>query len=256
MNILLFDADELDGDLLRLPEQDRRTRHIVEVLGLGPADELRVGMVNGGMGRARILGMEGDNLVMEVFLAMPPPEPPGIELILALPRPIMLQRILKQATVLGVRRFHLIRSQKVQKSFFQGSVLQAENLRALLRQGLEQAVDTRLPEICIHTRFRPFVEDVLPGLAADTRLLAHPGKGPTLAGLHAARTISAPLLLAIGPEGGWNEHEGGMFREQGFTPFSLGPRILHVDTAVLVLLAQARLLQEISEGRGRMTDDG
>lgn len=249
MNILLFEPAEFDGTLLRLAEQDRRVQHIIQVLRLAPGDDLRVGMVNGRMGTGRILGLQDGWLEMQVSLVAPPPEPPGIELILALPRPIMLQRILKQATVLGVRRFHLIRSQKVQKSFFQGSVLQAENLRALLLQGLEQAVDTRLPEVCIYQQFRPFVEDVLPSLTTASRLLAHPGEGSTLADLHAAGLIGAPLLLAIGPEGGWSEHEVEAFRNQGFTSFSLGPRILHVDTAVLVLLAQVRLLQELSESQ-------
>jgi 16S rRNA (uracil1498-N3)-methyltransferase len=246
MNILLFEPFELAGSLLRLAEQDRRAQHLVHVLGLAPGDDLRVGMLNGKMGTARILGVRDGWLEMQVSLATPPPEAPGIELILALPRPIMLQRILKQATVLGVSRFHLIRSRKVQKSFFQGSVLQAENLRELLLQGLEQAVDTRLPEVCIHNRFRPFVEDVVPTLTAASRLLAHPGEGPTLADLHAAGRTGSPLLLAIGPEGGWSEHEVGSFREQGFACFSLGPRILHVDTAVLVLLAQVRLLQNLA----------
>jgi RsmE family RNA methyltransferase len=255
MNILLFEPAELDGSLLRLAEQDRRAQHIAKVLRLAPGDDLRVGVLNGRMGTARILGSKNGRLEMEVSLAAPPPDLPGIELILALPRPIMLQRILKQATVLGVRRFHLIRSQKVQKSFFQGSVLQAANLRELLLQGLEQAVDTRLPEVQIHSRFRPFVEDVVPTLPAASRLLAHPGEGPTLAELYGAGRIGSPLLLAIGPEGGWSEHEVGSFREQGFTCFSLGPRILHVDTAVLVLLAQVQLLQEISEDRGQRTED-
>jgi len=245
MNILLFEPEELAGSLLCLAEQDRRVQHIVQVLGLAPGDDLRVGMLNGNMGTARILGLRNGRLEIEVSLATPPPVPTGIELILALPRPIMLQRILKQATVFGVSRFHLIRSQKVQKSFFQGSVLQAENLRELLLQGLAQAVDTRLPEVCIHNRFRPFVEDVVPTLKATSRLLAHPVAGPNLAHLHATDRIGSPLLLAIGPEGGWSEHEVGAFRDQGFTSFSLGPRILHVDTAVLVLLAQLQLLQDL-----------
>ena len=249
MNILLFEPDELNGSLLSLVEQDRRARHIVQVLKLASGDDLRVGMLNGDMGTARILELKKGRVEMEVTLSTSPPALPGVELLLALPRPIMLQRILKQATVLGVRRFHLIRAQKVQKSFFQGSVLQAENLRELLLQGLEQAVDTRLPEVRLHHRFRPFVEDVLPTLPAASRLLAHPGSSSTLADLYTAGRVDTPLLLAVGPEGGWSEHEVGSFREQGFTCFSLGPRILHVDTAVLVLLAQVRLLQELSGDR-------
>ncbi|MCI5151399.1 MAG: hypothetical protein D3916_18805, partial [Candidatus Electrothrix sp. MAN1_4] len=89
-----------------------------------------------------------------------PPSTSAVELILALPRPIMLQRILKQATVMGIRRLHLIRSAKVEKSFFQTPVLEPEKIRELLLEGLTQAMDTCLPEVHIHRRFKPFVQDV------------------------------------------------------------------------------------------------
>lgn len=158
MNLLLFEAEELAGTLLRLAAADRRALHITRVLGLGPGDQLRVGMVNGNMGTGRIQSCEGGGFVIEVHLASPPPILPEIELILALPRPIMLQRILKQATVLGVRRFHLIRSQRVQKSYFQTTLLQPQAVRQLLLQGLEQAVDTRIPGT--DTGFPPFLRRV------------------------------------------------------------------------------------------------
>ncbi|MCI5129808.1 MAG: 16S rRNA (uracil(1498)-N(3))-methyltransferase, partial [Candidatus Electrothrix sp. AUS3] len=44
---------------------------------------------------------------------------------------------------MGVRRFHLIRSAKVEKSFFQTPVLQPDKIKELLLEGLTQAVDTR-----------------------------------------------------------------------------------------------------------------
>ncbi|MCI5118968.1 MAG: RsmE family RNA methyltransferase, partial [Candidatus Electrothrix sp. LOE1_4_5] len=53
------------------------------------------------------------------------------------------------------------------------------------------------------------------------------------------------ILLAVGPEGGWNDFEVENFLEQGFSAFSLGNRILHVDTAVVALLAQLQLLRAI-----------
>ncbi|MCW5204744.1 RsmE family RNA methyltransferase, partial [Desulfobulbus sp. N2] len=55
------------------------------------------------------------------------------------------------------------------------------------------------------------------------------------------------ILLAIGPEGGWNDFEVNSFLEQGFLPFSMGNRILHVDTAVVALLAQLQLLRIIQQ---------
>ena len=246
MNLLLFEPEELTGELLQLPVGDRRAQHISRVLELGPGAELRVGMVNGDMGTGRILNCRDGSCTLEVQLGTQPPAVPGIELILALPRPIMLQRILKQATVLGVRRFHLIRSRRVHKSFFQASILQPSAVRNILLQGLEQAVDTRLPEVSVYKRFKPFIEDVLPGIPHGCRLIAHPGAEATLADLHGAGRIESGSVLAVGPEGGWIDYELQCFSEQGFVPFAMGGRILHVDTAVVVLLSQLQILQELS----------
>ena len=53
------------------------------------------------------------------------------------------------------------------------------------------------------------------------------------------------FVLAVGPEGGWNDFEVQAFMDQGFDCFSFGSRILHVDTAVLVLLSQLMMLQDL-----------
>jgi RsmE family RNA methyltransferase len=243
MNLLLFDADELQNGLLRLT--DRRAGHIINILGLAPGDSIKTGMVNGKTGTATVTDISGGAVELEVRLTAMPPEEPVMELVLALPRPIMLQRILKQATVLGVHRFHLIRSYRVQKSYFQASLLQQEKLREVLLEGLEQTVDTRLPEVLIHERFRPFIEDVVPGIPPACRLLAHPEAPQTLPDLARAEAISGSISLAVGPEGGWSRYEVERFSEQGYRSFSMGRRILHVDTAVVALLAQLQLLREL-----------
>ncbi|MDW7774403.1 MAG: 16S rRNA (uracil(1498)-N(3))-methyltransferase [Desulfobulbaceae bacterium] len=251
MNLLLFESHELAGSLLKLT--GRRAEHIIRVLELGRDDTVKVGMLNGKTGIARVVGISGDTVDLDVHLTETVPDEPAIELILALPRPIMLQRILKQATVLGVRRFHLIRSSRVQKSFFQASLLQPDKMKEILMQGLEQTVDTRLPEVCVHHRFLPFVEDVVPALTPACRLLAHPPSAATLPDLYAADRIFAGFVLAIGPEGGWSPHEVDSFGRQGFNPFSMGRRILHVDTAVVALLSQLRLLLELNASRKKIT---
>ncbi|GBE53427.1 16S ribosomal RNA methyltransferase RsmE [bacterium BMS3Bbin14] len=243
MNLLLFARHELEGSRLRLT--DRRARHILTVLRLQPGDSLRLGMINGGRGSGRVCRVEGGCVELDVTLTAPGPAAGGVKLILALPRPIMLRRVLKQATVLGVRRFHLIRSRRVQKSFFQTTLLQPDNLEALLVQGLEQAMDTRLPEVFIHHRFKPFIEDVVPALVSGCRLFAHPDEPATLPDLFAAGEIRGDPVLAIGPEGGWSDYEAECFKARGFRGFSMGSRILHVDTAVVALLAQLQLLRDL-----------
>nr|WP_255203729.1 RsmE family RNA methyltransferase [Myxococcus sp. AM011] len=56
-------------------------------------------------------------------------------------------------------------------------------------------------------------------------------------------------VLAIGPDGGWVSFEAQLLESHGFRPFSLGPRILRVETAVPVLVGQVALLAEDTAAR-------
>ncbi|MCF6291566.1 MAG: 16S rRNA (uracil(1498)-N(3))-methyltransferase [Desulfobacterales bacterium] len=245
MNCILISPEELDP-AGRVILHDRRLDHIVKVIKAGPGDILRMGIINSDLGQGRIEELDSHRVVLFFTPLSPPPARPLIDLIIALPRPIMLKRILAQAASLGVGRIFLINSNRVEKSFFQASLLKNENYRSYLIDGLEQAVDTRLPGVSIHPRFRPFVEDFLPGLLSGYShcLLAHPQGPTTLAGL--VRPLdSGRVLLALGPEGGWVNFEVSRFRGCGFKPFTLGPRILRLETAVVALIAQLTLLREM-----------
>ena len=103
-----------------------------------------------------------------------------------------------------------------------------------LTEQLEQARDTVLPEVTIEKRFKPFVEDRLPALAAGSLgLIGHPGPWPAC-----PRAVEQAVTLAIGPEGGWIPYEVEKLREAGLAPVQLGERILRVETAVTALLAR------------------
>ena len=242
MNLLLIEPEELAADQLILT--GRRAEHLRKVLKVAPGVTVRLGVVQGQVGIGRVLTVEGDAVHLAVELSHQPVCDLHVELILALPRPIMLQRILKQATVLGVRRVHLIRSRRVEKSFFHSPVLEPEKIRALLLEGMEQAMDTWLPEVHIHHQFKPFVEDVLPTLPGQG-LIADPGGAGSLAGIPVSGAPGQRLLLAVGPEGGWSDYELQCFAERGFYGFTMGNRILHVDTATVALLAQLQLLYDL-----------
>lgn len=242
MNLLLVDLRDAVGDEIIVT--GRRAEHLLKVLKVAPGDTVRVGIVNGLIGTGRVMAIDRGGVRLVVELTQQPVCDLHIELILALPRPIMLQRILKQATVLGVRRFHLIRSRRVEKSFFHSPVLESEKIRALLLEGMEQAMDTWLPEVQIHHQFKPFVEDVLPILDGQG-LIADPGGAGSLAGIPVSGEPGQRLLLAVGPEGGWSDYELQCFAERGFYGFTMGNRILHVDTATVALLAQLQLLYDL-----------
>ncbi|MDD5758008.1 MAG: 16S rRNA (uracil(1498)-N(3))-methyltransferase [Desulfobulbaceae bacterium] len=236
MNLILIQPEEVQAGQVRLT--DRRADHLRKILKVREDDTVRVGVVGGLMGSGTICGIAQNEVVLQVKLDTPPPAKLDVDLILALPRPIMLKRVLAQVAAMGVRHLFLVNANRVEKSFFDASPVKDGGFLTFLENGLEQAVDTILPTISVHPRFKPFIEDVIPARVAACKLIAHPDGGVNLAERIDAATESGTTLLAIGPEGGWIDYEVVKFQDAGFQPFSLGPRILRVDTAVPAIIAQ------------------
>ena len=49
-----------------------------------------------------------------------------------------------------------------------------------------------------------------------------------------AALADSPVILAVGPEGGWADEELELFAKSGWTPASLGPTILRAETGSYV----------------------
>ena len=243
MNLLLFESNEITVDDT-IVFNDRRSEHVIRILGCQPGDTVRVGMINGPVGRGEIISIQNTEVVLQFSAEGREPDQPAVDLIMGLVRPIMLKKILVQTASLGVGRIFLINANRVEKSFFGASLLKDEKYRTYLIEGLEQAKDTHLPQVSIHERFRPFVEDFVPTIAKSygRMLVAHPEAGESLKQV-VGTEISGRTLLAVGPEGGWVDYEIEKFIEQAFVPVSMGSRVLRSDTAVVALLSQLMLLK-------------
>lgn len=231
--ILLHDNDFIAPSTVRL--EDRRHQHIRTIHKAEVGDRLKVGKINGPIGKAEVITIDDKQTELRIeTLEQEPPAPLPLTLILALPRPKMLKRILQTATTMGVKDLWLINSYRVDKSYWSTPWLSDSALQEQLLLGLEQAGDTRLPEVHLRKRFKPFVEDELPTLAKEKRaLVAHP--------YHAAPCPAAnwqETLLAIGPEGGFIPYEIEKLVDAGLTSIHLGRRILRVETAVPTLLSR------------------
>lgn len=233
MNLILLHEKDFVG-IGRVQLHGRRREHILSVQRAVVGNTLRVGKLDGLIGTGKIVGLDEQRLEMEVQLNRQPPEPLPVTLLLALPRPKMLKRILQSVCSLGVKQIYLFNSYRVDKSFWGSPLLQPEKLQEQLYLGLEQACDTVVPHIQLRPRFKPFIEDELPDIAKDTvAYVAHPAAETVCPqGLHQA------LTLAIGPEGGFIPYEIKKLQSCGFIPISLGERILRVETAVPVLLSR------------------
>lgn len=245
MNLILLFPHEIDNNRVIL--RDRRAEHISSVLKSQAGDIVRVGIVDGPTGKGHIVSISRREVILEINAGGPIPAIPLTDLILALPRPIMLKRVLAQASALGVGRIFLINANRVEKSFFNATMIKQHDFAEHLIHGLEQGMDTRLPEVTIHERFRPFCEDLLPTIINDypVRLIAHPDTDQFLFDA-APNPANQRAILAIGPEGGWVDFEIDKFKNQELIPFSMGSRILRVDSAVPALLSQLDLLRRMN----------
>lgn len=234
MNLILLEPDDLLAGGCRARLNGRRMRHVRDVHRAGEGDELRVGLVDGEMGRATIVRLEDDVLELDIHLDEPPPPALPVTVLLALPRPKILKRVLQGLTAMGVKSIYLMSSWRVEKSYWQSPVLQPEALRAQLLLGLEQGRDTRLPRVQLRRLFKPFVEDeVAEIIGRSLPLVAHPE-----ATRECPRALAQPATVAIGPEGGFIQYEIDLLTSHGFEAVSLGPRRLRVEQAMAALLGR------------------
>ncbi len=243
MNLVLFEAHELGADrILRLPA--KRGEYLREIQGVEPGFLLRVGQIDGPAGQATVLAVDKSEVVLEVGPLAPCDATMDISIVLGLPRPQTLKKVLETAATYGVRRLILTAAHRAQKSYFSSKVLQPERLRAHLLLGLEQGMGTALPEVVV---CRAFSDLQLPP-EMDFKLLATPSAESSLPQLGLQRSLleTSRVVLGVGPEGGWSEREERWFVEQGFSPFQMGKRVLRVETAVCSLLAQLFLLQQLA----------
>ncbi|NHN37655.1 16S rRNA (uracil(1498)-N(3))-methyltransferase [Pseudomaricurvus alcaniphilus] len=233
MNLLLLEDSDFTA-ANRVTLRGRRLQHILEVHQLASGASVRAGRLNGAIGSALVEHISGSEAQLRVDLTREPPPPLPLTLIVALPRPKMIKRIVQTIATMGVKKLVFLNSYRVEKSYWQSPLLEPEKLHQQLLLGLEQGVDTLLPDIRLVKRFKPFVEDELPQLCAGKRaLVAHP---------RAASTCPEPLaqetVLVIGPEGGFIDYEIDKLIQAGCQSVHLGPRILRVETAVPVLLGK------------------
>jgi RsmE family RNA methyltransferase len=232
--ILLDERDRVDACHVTLT--DARAAHLLKVLQVTPGQTVRIGQLDGPLGTGTVEAAGDGRVTMRCVFETEIPPRPRVDVLLALPRPKVMRRLWAQLAALGVGRIILTNASRVERDYFDTHVLTEACYRPLLIEGLQQARDTRLPLVSIHRQFRVLVEDRLDALfPSGARLVADPGSDTpmtsALAGCH------DPVLIAIGPEGGWNDFERELLNSHRFIAVGLGPRTLRVDTACVALLS-------------------
>lgn len=246
MNLLLLEPSDFAGDG-RYRVSGRRAAHAREVLRAEPGRELRVGLLEGPLGRGRVVESTDETLVLDCAFDADAPPRALVDLVLAVPRPKSLVKLWPEIAALGVDRVVLLRTWRVGKPYLTARALDPAVYRPLLREGMMQAKTTREPRVSFEPLFKPWAEDRARDFVGDAlALVAHPSASSRLADTRVGP--DRRVVLAVGPEGGLLPYEVEALQRAGFAPVSMGERTLRVETAVVALLAQTDLLRRVTRG--------
>lgn len=240
MNLLLLWPQEVDGETATV--SDRRAAHVLGLLAKGVGETVRIGVIGDGVGIATVI--EADRTLGRIRLQLGPRKEqpqPTTSLVLALPRPKALSRIVAAMASFAVRHVDLIQTRKVDPAYFSSPRLVPARLEEDALLGLEQGGSVHLPTFAVHRSFSRFVRS-FEAQKSDIRVVFDPsGQRNLLQVLEGADAPSSPVTLAFGPDGGLLAEEVELLSNAEFQPVTLSHSVLRTEVAVAAGLGQLEL---------------
>ncbi len=227
MNMLLVEPENIAPDNTFTATHDQ-SEHIACVLRAKIGDIVKIGVLGGNIGMAKIRVFSKKNMLLEILnLDSKPPEKKKQQYLIALPRPQSFKKCLHFLASSGIPSASFIQTERVEKSYWTSSALFPQNIEKEIKLGLEQGVDTIPPELTFFHSFAEWKNHFLSQNFDGVKLIAHPVNA-----ISCPSSIDKQVLSVIGPEGGFLQKEVNDFTEMGFQCVNLGPFILRVEFAL------------------------
>jgi 16S rRNA (uracil1498-N3)-methyltransferase len=196
-------------------------RHLFKARRLRAGDRLRAVDGGGHAREARVEKIDRRAAQLELGRELTTHEPLlRLTLLVAAPRPERASWLVEKATELGAAAVRWLRSERAPRK------LGVVRHRRVALAAMQQCGGARLPEISGPHDWDELEELVAPVDAAFA-LDPEGGAGPD-------REIAGAAGVVVGPEGGWTLAERRRLAELDCLPWSLGTRILRIETAALV----------------------
>jgi 16S rRNA (uracil1498-N3)-methyltransferase len=239
---LFIDAELAPGATLALPVA--AAQHIARVLRLQPGDELRLFNGDGGEYEARVglIARSSVSVLVGARHAVNRESPLQVTLLQGIARGEKMDLILQKATELGVAAIRPLMSLRSNVRLSKDNMDRKHgHWLGVMRSACEQSGRNRVPELLPAMR----VADALATLQQPVRLLLEPEESAQ--GLRQLVPVTAgapigPVVLLVGPEGGFDETEIAAAQAAGFRSCRMGPRVLRTETAALAALAALQAL--------------
>lgn len=233
---LYLDAPLQDGAELTLPPD--ASRHI-QVLRLQPGDALTLFNGQGGEWAASVtrMGRQAADIRIDAHHACSRELPVAVSLVLGMPANERMDALVEKATELGavaIQPLHSARS--VLRLHGERAERRRSHWQGVAQAAAEQSGRTAVPTLAPVQNLADWLASINPDATDGERLLLSfaPDARPLSAW---AGRLPSHITLLSGPEGGLDPKEEALARSRGFTPLSLGPRVLRADTAPLATLA-------------------
>ena len=219
------------GDLIELPRD--KAHHAFNVLHL---QHETVRLVSNGRGYFAEVFREQDRGLARILSEDPSVNElsSDITLCMALIRREKFELVIQKATELGVSRIiPFVSSRCVAKDRQERAEKIMRRREAIALEAAEQCKRNRVPEV-----LAPVKLSDLKGFLSDVNIAAYEKAGTKAMSLKDVLPASS-LTAVVGPEGGFSEAEVELLQEFGFSPVTLGNRILRAETAAYYICSVA-----------------
>jgi 16S rRNA (uracil1498-N3)-methyltransferase len=167
-----------------------------------------------------------------------------VGIVQALARPAVMDYVFEKGTEVGASFFLLAAAAGSPKWAVTPSGDRLERWTRVIREAAKQSKQVAVPRVLFAGTVAQALDHAA-GLQARSFVL-EPGAPSTLDAALRDSGVSkpgdGPVALWIGPEGGWNDEEGGRFESARLTAVRLGRSVLRTETAGPVAVAVTRLL--------------
>ena len=223
-----FFVDEIRRGMAELSGDD--ARHLTRVLRVAPGQRYEISDGHAAW-LAEIAEAHGPRVVFRLIEPVATAELAArITLCAALVKFDRLEWMIEKVTELGVDRIQPVETALSEKGLMLASAKRAERWVRIAREAGEQSRRLRAPEILPAVRLDACLRE-----AGGIRLRLEEEAAPPL--LSALGQSPAEVTLLVGPEGGWTDDERASAARAGWSPASLGPRVLRAETAAMAAVA-------------------
>ena len=206
--------------------------HHAQVRRLSVGDSVAVTDGRGHVGVGQVDSLGKRSLIVIVDRVRAVLAPPAVHLFLPVADRDRMLWLAEKATELQIASWNPVmyrRSRSVTPRG-EGDIFDRK-ARARMVSALEQSGGAWLPAMS------PVIDvEAMPSVAPGSRYLLERGCAP----LGIAKSLAAPVSLAIGPEGGFDAEEVWLLDQSGWTGASLGNVTLRFETAAIAAVAVAR----------------